>query len=123
MGEGGAVEQTLDRNEAALCRIDERIDGMIRWVAAYGGNLAVEMSSRGLLEVRAILLGAEPDKASGDPGSVLGGLLRERFRTSTAPAASFFAETPDGWAEFGEFLLEWVRRERERVPGPEGEGR
>jgi hypothetical protein len=119
----GAVEQTLARNEAALCRIEERLHALIDSIPANGGSLAVEMVMMDLLELRAILLGAAIDKRPEDPASVLGGLLRERFRVSTRAASSFFAETPEGWGRFSEFLREWVRRERERVPGPEGEGR
>lgn len=116
----GAVEQTLARNGAALGRIEERLQALIASIPANGGSLAVEMVTMDLLELRAILLGAEIDKRPEDPASVLGGLLRERFRVSTRAASSFFAETPEGWGRFSEFLREWVRRERERVPGPEG---
>lgn len=110
------VNAVMDRNAAALARIDQIVAAMAKRPGAWGGAGAIEVAARVAMELRATLLGGTRDEPPGRPGSVLGRLIHERFGETSACASSFLTDEASGPGSIGDFLTEWYRREQVRVP-------
>lgn len=99
-----------------LERVDQVLAAMAKHPRAWNGAAAIVIAARLAMELRALLLGAERDLPPGHPGSILGALVAERYGETSASAASFLSDEADGADSIGEFLREWYRREKLRVP-------